>query len=265
MNSAVRHIVIAGLTLFMIPFASNAEEPTPAGIEFFEKNIRPIFAETCYECHGPDEQENGLRLDSKAAFLKGGESGSLINTDSPMESRLVHVIGYTGEVKMPEDMKLADEDIQALRQWVEMGTPWPEDGSTVEDKPDFSFTEFIQQTKDSHWAFQPLRSPKPPDVHATDRVSTPVDAYVLAQLENKNLMLSPEADRRTLIRRLSYDLTGLPPSNEDVQAFVDDTNPHAYKKLVEQYLAAPQYGERWGRHWLDVARYADTKGYVFEE
>ena len=243
-----------------------AEPPTAEALEFFEKDIRPILAETCYECHGPDKAEAELRLDSKASFEKGGASGALLNHENLSASRLIAVVEYTGEIKMPEDMKLADEDIAALRQWVSMGAPWPEDNSVVPGEiNELDFPTFIAKTRREHWAFQPVRKPEPAKVDDAGWVYNPVDTFVRARLDAAGLRPSPEADRRTLIRRLAFDLTGLPPTAEEVRAFVEDDAPDAYEKLVERMLASPHYGERWARHWLDVARYADTKGYVFEE
>ena len=242
-------------------------ETNPEQIAFFEKEIRPILAETCYECHGPDKQESGLRLDSKAAFEAGGEFGSLLNPENLSASRLIRVIEYDGEIKMPEDMKLADEDIEAIRVWVAIGAPWPDEVAMPahETEPVESFASFIEKSKATHWAFQPVQSPTIPAVQQSDWVRTPVDAFVLAKLEENGLTPSAEADRRTLIRRLYFDLIGLPPTILEVETFVADESTDSYEKVVDDLLARPQYGERWGRHWLDVARYADTKGYVFEE
>ncbi|HIA46603.1 MAG TPA: DUF1549 domain-containing protein [Candidatus Hydrogenedentes bacterium] len=254
---------LALLALFGAPLAHSAD---PDQIAFFENEIRPIFAEVCNECHGPEKQESNLRLDSKAAFDQGGDSGSLLDPEILSASRLIKVIEYEGEIKMPEDMRLADEDIEAIRAWVLMGAPWPEEETPdIEVAPTESFAEFIEKSKATHWAFQPVRAPETPWTKQTTWAANEVDSFILARLEVTGLEPSPEADRRTLIRRLYYDLTGLPPSFEEVQDFVMDDSLDAYEKLVDRLLASPHYGERWGRHWLDVARYADTKGYVFEE
>lgn len=254
------------VALFVLSGALLAHSADPDQIAFFENEIRPIFAEVCNECHGSDKQESNLRLDTKAAFDRGGDSGPLLNPEILSASRLIDVIEYEGEIKMPEDMKLADEDIEAIRAWVLMGAPWPEeDLPGIGVVPTDSFAEFIEKSKETHWAFQPIRMPQAPPIQQTAWVANEVDSFILARLEEAGLAPSPEADRRTLIRRLHFDLTGLPPSFEDVQDFVGDDRPEAYEELVDRLLASPHYGERWGRHWLDVARYADTKGYVFEE
>lgn len=262
----MRKLLTHSAMLLAISAPAFAGTPTPEQVDFFENNIRPIFAETCYECHGPDKQKAELRLDNRLSFEKGGESGPIFNADNPLESMIIEVVEYEGKIKMPEDMKLADADIEAIRQWVQMGAPWPEDDTpVVPNEPEFSFDQFIQETKASHWSFQPVRMPETPQPTNADWAEAPVDNFILAKLEEAGLEPSPAASRRTLIRRLSYDLIGLPPTPEEVDAFVNDESPDAYANLVERLLASPHYGERWGRHWLDVARYADTKGYVFEE
>jgi hypothetical protein len=234
-------------------------EPTPEQIEFFEARIRPLFAENCYSCHSAKEKIKGdLRLDAPAKILAGGHSGPAIVPGDAEASLLIKAVRYADEdLQMPpDDKKLPAEQIALLEAWVKMGAPMPK----TSDAPRL-MTE-VGEARAKHWAFQPVQKPAPPKVKKTAWVRTPVDNFVLARLEEKKLKPAPQADRRTLIRRLSYDLIGLPPTPEEVQAFGKDQSPDAYAKLVDRLLASPHYGERWGRHWLDVARYADTKGYL---
>lgn len=240
--------------------AATAQELTAETVEFFESKIRPVLIQNCYECHGPDKQKAGLRLDSREAIVKGGESGPGIDTANPHASALLTAIAYEGERKMPPSGKLSDEAIEALRAWVGMGAPWPA-GSA----PDIPIMEQrIAHARKQHWAFQPIAMPNVPTTSNPAWSTNPIDAFVLAQLEAKDIRPSPAADKLTLIRRLTYDLTGLPPSQEEIAAFEQDNSPEAYEKVVDRLLASPRYGERWGRYWLDVARYADTRGYVFQ-
>ncbi len=251
--------------LCISPVASMAEPPTPEALEFFESKVRPILVENCTKCHGAEKQKSGLRLDTATHFAKGGESGPVFNTKNPTASRLLNVIEYRGKIKMPEDKKLPEAQIEIIRQWVTMGAPWPEEAGETAAEAAPTFSDFISQIRESHWSFKPIHNAPIPTVSTPDWVDSPIDAFILAGLDQAGLKPSPQADKRTLIRRLNYDLTGLPPTKEEVEAFITDERPEAYTELVERLLASPHYGERWGRHWLDVARYADTKGYVFQE
>jgi hypothetical protein len=221
--------------------------------DFFEKSVRPVLVERCVSCHGPKAQKGGLRLDSREAALAGGNEGVVIVPGKPADSRLVAAVKHVGELKMPAK-KLADAEIAALEKWVVLGAPWPA-GHTL------LLPEKVAERAADHWAFRPVVRPKVP----ANGAGNPVDAFLQAKLAEHKLSPSPAADKRTLIRRLSFDLIGLPPTPAEVAAFVEDKSPDAYAKLVDRLLASPHYGERWGRHWLDVARYADNKGYVFFE
>jgi len=234
-----------------------------AGIEFFEKKVRPVLADTCYECHSATAKKikGGLVLDTREGMLKGGDSGASIVPGDPEKSLLIKAVRYTDEnLQMPpKNKKLSAAQLADLEAWVKMGAPDPRtNGAKVA-------TAVVTEAARKHWAYQPVRSPAPPAVKNTRWVRSPVDSFVLAKLESKNLRTSPRADKRTLIRRATYDLIGLPPTPEEVDAFVADKSPDAFAKLVDRLLASPHYGERWARYWLDIARYADTKGYVFEE
>ncbi len=232
---------------------------SPAAVEHFEKQVRPLLIDKCISCHGAKKQRGGLRLDSRKALLDGGDSGPVVVPGQPEKSLLLKAIRRDGDLKMPPKETLPPAAVAALTDWVRLGAPWPDvtapapAGSTV------------SLARKQHWSFRPIRRPDLPALRDAGLVRTPVDRFVLAKLEAKGLSRAPEADRRTLIRRLSFDLLGLPPTPEEVDAFLTDSRPDAYERLVERLLSSPAYGERWGRHWLDVARYADTKGYVFTE
>ena len=233
-----------------------AQPPIPPQIaEFFETKIRPVLAENCFSCHGPKKQQANLRLDSREALLKGSENGPVIVSGQPDKSLLIHALRQQGELRMPPRSKLAEPVIADFAEWIKLGVPWPASKDPIASKtPDTS--------AGNHWSFQPVRNPAIPVVKNKAWPQTPVDAFILAKLEAKGLNPNPVVDRRTLLRRLKFDMLGLPPTFEEVAAFEADKSGDAYSKLVDRYLASPQYGERWARHWLDVARYADTKGYV---
>jgi mono/diheme cytochrome c family protein len=235
--------------------------PTAAGIEFFEKQVRPLLVEHCLACHGPEKQRGGLRLDSRAGFHKGSDSGPLVKQGTPQQSLLLKVLSHTGETKMPPRGKLPAPALEVFAAWVKMGTPWPDDAGSAGATQTLS----VERARRTHWAFQPVRRPPAPAVRDGAWCRTPIDHFILAALEARRLGPTAEADRRTLLRRVTFDLTGLPPTLQEIGAFLADGSPDAYERVVERLLASLAYGERWGRHWLDVARYADTKGYVFQE
>ncbi|HLQ43159.1 MAG TPA: DUF1549 domain-containing protein, partial [Planctomycetaceae bacterium] len=244
----------------------------------FATDIQPLLAKKCVSCHGPEKQKAGLRLDRKGAALKGGDDlGPAIVPGKSRESPLFRVVaGLEEGLEMPaEGEKLTAAEIELLKRWIDSGAEWPDDGSEKDD---------VLKT---HWAFRPLvrpmmpsaellsgtalaagRSAKPPVASAIPLTSTsqnPVDAFIIARLKREGLRPSPEADRRTLIRRLKFDLLGLPPSPEEVEEFVADSREDAYERLVERYLASPHFGERWARHWLDVVRFAESHGFEMNQ
>jgi mono/diheme cytochrome c family protein len=248
----------SGLPLLVAAFAAAAEPPpTPAQVEFFEREVRPVLAEHCHGCHGPDKQKSGLRLDSRAFVLKGGEIGPVAVPGKPEASRLIWAVSHThGDQVEPmpgDDEKIPPAAIAALTEWIRQGLPWPAETGPVSADPR------------SHWAFQPVANPPLPAVKDAARVRSPLDRFLLAALEKQGLGYSPEAPREAQARRLYLTLWGLAPTAGEVAAFVADRSPDAYERLVDRLMADRRFGERWGRHWLDVARYADTKGYVFEE
>jgi mono/diheme cytochrome c family protein len=247
------------LAVGRLPAAPPAQDtPLHETVEFFETKVRPVLAEKCFACHGPKKQRGGLRLDGRTATLTGGDNGPAVVPGKPDESLLLKAVRQDGDLKMPPKGKLAAEQVAALAEWVRAGAVWPAAVATKE-------VVSVAEMRARHWAFRPVRKSGVPAVKGASRVRTPVDAFVLARFEKKGLSLSPPAGRRTLVRRVTFDLTGLPSTPEDVEAFVNDQAADAYERVVERLLASPAYGERWGRHWLDVARYADTKGYVFTE
>ncbi len=246
----------------LMPAAKASDDP--AGLEFFENKIRPILVDNCYSCHSQQSAKikGGLLLDTREGLLKGGDDGPAIKPGDIEQSLLIKAVRYDGEkLRMPpKDKKLPPEKIAALESWVKMGAPDPRIS-----QPGVPPVATIREKARSHWAFLPVHEPTIPDVKNKQFARTPMDNFVLARLEAAHLSPSPTADKRTLIRRATFDLIGLPPTPEEAAAFEADRSPEAFAKVVDRLLASPRYGERWGRHWLDVARYADTKGYVFEE
>jgi cytochrome c553 len=240
---------------------------TPEQEAFFEKKVRPILISRCVECHGEKKQEGGLRLDSRAGVFKGNESGPAVVAGKPEESRLVEVIGYQDPIRMPPKQKLPDDEIATLTEWVKIGAPYPSAAAAPAGPAlgEMATPAGIAKSRASHWSYQPIRRPEAPAIKDTAWGQGTIDRFILAGLEQQGLTPSPRADRRTLLRRASFDLVGLPPTAEEVAAFENDQSDDAFAHVVDRLLASSAYGERWGRHWLDVARYADTKGYVFTE
>ncbi len=221
----------------------------------FQGEIRPLLAKHCHACHGEDVQEGGLRLDVGPAALAGGKSGPALVPGKSAESRLIGFIAGVNEgnvIMPPEGQRLSADEIGRLRAWIDQGAAWPEDAGDRTERAA------------NHWAFLRPERRAPPAVKNNLWARNPIDAFVLARLESRDLQPAPEADRSTLIRRLWLDLIGLPPAPADVARFVDDASPHAYERLVDRLLASPGFGERWARHWLDLARYADSSGYEFD-
>lgn len=226
-------------------------------LAFFEREIRPLLVQHCWKCHGDNKQQGGLRLDSREAILTGGDLGNAATPGEPANSLLVEVIGYAGDLKMPPSGKLSDREIAALSRWVAEGLAWPP-ADTPPGPVDAAATE--PSPKPLPWSFQPVVDPPLPTVQQSDWCQSPIDRFVKARLEAAGLQPAPPADKRTLIRRAKYDLLGLPPTAAEIDAFVADEAPDAFARLIDRLLDSPEYGQRWGRHWLDVARYADSNG-----
>ncbi|HET6572986.1 MAG TPA: PSD1 and planctomycete cytochrome C domain-containing protein [Fimbriiglobus sp.] len=246
------------LTTFALAFvsaAASAADPSAGAVEFFETKVRPVLAEHCYKCHGAKKQMAGLRLDTADGFRKGTDDGPIVVAGEPAKSPMVRAVRRVGERPMPPKHPLPADAVAVLTEWVKAGAPYPADrAGTMMHKPDAAR---------KHWAFRPVLDPIPPATKTP--AANPIDRFLLAKLEEHGLGFSPPAVRRTLIRRAYFDLIGLPPTYEEVEAFVHDPSPGAYERLIDRLLASPAYGERWGRHWLDLARYSDSKGYVFTE
>ncbi len=250
--------VITGVFTFA-DVAAAAQLP-PEQVEFFENRIRPILVEHCFGCHSAaaDEIEGGLVLDNRAAMLKGGDSGALLVPGQPAQSRLAAALRYEDEtLQMPPDGKLPAAVVADFEAWIAMGAPDPREGAALAPR------DIIAARALKHWAFQSPKLAPRPAVENQAWPTTEIDFLVLARLEAAGIAPAPLADRYTLARRLYFDLTGLPPTLEQVTTFQTDQDPQAYTRLVDQLLDSQQFGERWARHWLDVARFADTKGYVF--
>ncbi len=254
------------------------KEPSPEHAKFFENKVRPLLSARCFKCHGPDKQNAELRLDSLGGIMKGGESGPALVRGKPDDSNIIDAINFASW-EMPPKNKLPAEEIQILTDWVKMGAPWPGaklPNSDISKDAAAASKEKITDEDRAWWSYQPVKRPTPPTLTAATKdprrepVATwnknPIDRFIWAKLQSEQLQPSPQADPATLIRRAYFDLVGLPPSTEEVTAFVaesaDASNAaEAYEKLIDRLLASPRYGERWGRHWLDLVRYAESDGY----
>lgn len=245
----------ANLCTIFIAFASVASADDE--LEFFEQKIRPVLVERCYKCHSSaSKPKGGLRIDQRSSVFEGGDSGPSVVPGKADDSLLIKAIAWSGVVsEMPPDGKLPDRVIADFRQWINRGAEFPADSAPASDKPR---PVDIERGRE-FWSFQPVRELPAPQVSDVNWSRSKIDSFVREQLDRQQMQPAPEADRRTLIRRLSIDLIGIPPSFADIEAFVADRSPDAYERLVERLLASPQYGERWGRHWLDLARYAEDQ------
>ncbi|MEL7500154.1 MAG: PSD1 and planctomycete cytochrome C domain-containing protein [Planctomycetota bacterium] len=242
--------------------AKPAEKFTAQQLEFFETKVRPILADHCYECHGPEASpvEGGLSLASRPSILEGGDTGPAIVPKQADKSLLIETVNYDGVYEMPPDTKLSDEKIKILVDWVNDGAPWPESDQPVAG-PKKAFD--LKGRKNAHWVWKPIARRKPPAVNS-DWPTDPIDQFVFEKIDAAGLKPAPAADRRTLIRRAYFDLIGLPPTPEQVDAFVNDSDENAFEKVVDELLDSPHFGERWARHWMDLVRYAETYGHEFD-
>jgi mono/diheme cytochrome c family protein len=255
-------LVLASLAIGADRAFAQEDKLDPAKVEFFEKAVRPLLAEKCFMCHGPEKQKAGLRLDARAALLEGGESGPAIVSGQPDQSLLIKAVRHSADLKMPpKGDKLSDEQTSALAAWIKMGAPWPK---AVETRPIAKSTFKVTPEDRAFWSFQPVKEPPVPAPQDNGGAKTAIDRFILAKLGEKGLRAVAAADKRTLIRRAYFDLIGLPPAVEDVEAFLADQSPDAFAKVVDKLLGSQHYGERWARHWLDVARYGEDQAHTFE-
>lgn len=273
--SRVLQTVLMAAVLACLPTHLAQAAPPAGGLSdeehFFETQIRPLLVENCFKCHGTEKQKGGLRLDSPRAALKGGDTGPAVVPGDRIASLMIRAVHYGAgdyageELEMPPKKKLPAESIALLEKWVAMGAPWPETaGAHAEGDAgkEVDPRVAIRSAAETHWAFQPVLKPSLPEVKNIDWVKTPIDRFVLSKLESEKIPPSPRATDRVLMRRARLDLTGMPPSSQEAQAFLATPD---FEKLCDVLLENPDYGERWGRHWLDVARYADSKGAIFGE
>ena len=246
---------------FLQPFAASLAlaAPSAADLEFFEKQVRPVLAENCYACHSSKVLSvfANLRLDSREGVLKGGDRGPVVTPGDPAASKLVRMLHGEG-MQMPPTGKLAAEKIAAIARWIEIGLPWPAEETAAPPDPAEKFD--LEARRAAHWAWQPVRKPVLPEVKASDWPINEVDRFLLAALEREGLNPAGEADRRTFIRRATFDLTGLPPTPEEIQAFLQDDSAEAYANVVDRLIGSPRFGEAWARHWMDLVRYAESHG-----
>ncbi len=250
-------------------FAATAyasDPPDPQALEFFESKVRPILAQNCHECHGPKKQKSDLRLDHIEFILKGGERGPAVDRGEPARSRILEAVRYENlDLQMPPKKKLGDEQIAMIERWVKMGAPWPDEPTPANgaDKKEKAETFNLRQRKAEHWSWKPIRV-EMPGIKNSAWPLNDLDRYILAGLEREGLEPAPPADKRTWLRRVYFDLTGLPPSPQQVEAFEIDASAQACEKVVDELLRSPHFGERWARHWLDLVRYAETYGHEFD-
>jgi len=259
----VAMVVVACWSATIAPVWAQSPQPVVADgelanddVDFFESKIRPVLAEHCYSCHASDSKiiRGGLLVDSRDAIRAGGDSGPAVVPGDIEESLILAALRHES-YEMPPDQKLPDAVIADFEQWIARGAPDPRDTGTGEAPKGVDW-----QAAQSHWAFQPISRPVPPAVNDESWIQTPIDRFVLARLESEGMRPAPAADKPTLIRRATFDLTGLPPTVEEVEAFMADQSPESFARVIDNLLDSPHYGQRWGRHWLDLVRYADSNG-----
>ena len=242
-----------------------ATRSNPEAVAFFEREIRPLLADRCWSCHSAraSKVKGGLRLDTRADVLRGGDTGPAMVPGDPPRSLLIEAVSYQRtDLQMPPKGRLEEKQIAALKTWIAAGAPWPDGPSGGGPSSEKRFE--LAKRKASHWCWQPIVRPPVPSVRRSSWVRQPIDAFLLASLEAHGMAPAPEADRRTLVRRVYFDLIGLPPTPGEVRAFVEDHSPNAWEKLADRLLGSPRFGERWARHWMDLVRYAETLGHEFD-
>ena len=248
----MHHIALLSMWCALSMGFSQAQT-NPESVRFFEEKVRPLLTAKCLTCHNEQAKMSGLSLESRESAMLGGSRGSAVIPGQPEESLLVQAINRVGVLKMPPTGPLESHEVSVLKSWVRAGAPWG-----------IAPGKNVERAGPSHWSFQPVSRLDPPAVEDHHWIRNPIDRFVLARLEAKQIRPSPQASQRTLTRRVSLDLIGLPPTPEEIAAFLADKAPGAYERLVDRLLDSPHYGERWGRHWLDIARYADSNGYSID-
>lgn len=242
------------------------EQPTADQVEFFEKKIRPVLVDQCVKCHssGPRSPKGGLKLENRSDLLRGGDSGPTIVTGKPDQSKLIEAISYkNNDLQMPPKGKLPESVVSDFSTWIKMGAPWPgKDNSPTVSATKGDIFDLVGR-KAEHWCWKPVQVNQPPVIPNAPTLS-PIDRFILAKLQEKGLKMADPADRRTLIRRVTFDLIGLPPRVDEINAFLNDQTPDAFARVVDRLLASPHFGERWGRHWLDLVRYGESRGHEFD-
>ena len=257
------------LVLGCIPQIVHAQRPNFSAdqLEFFEKKVRPLLSDHCYECHSVNSEklQAGLSVDSRAALINGGESGQTIVPGDPDGSLFMDVVRWES-YEMPPTGKLPDEDIETFAKWIGMGAPWPDEAAPVATDQRAADAPFeLDKRKRGHWVWQPIKDPAAPAVVQQDWPKVDLDKFILAKLEENNLTPSDDADRLAVMRRLYLDIVGLPPTPAQTRSFMEDDAPDALERLVDTLLESPHFGERWGRHWLDLVRYAESRGHEFDD
>lgn len=257
-------LIFSSLSILLVVLSLLGQQPpapTKAQLQHFEEKVLPILKESCFKCHGGEAKvKGGLKLTSREGILEGGDTEPAINVTDLSKSLLLKAVRHEGGLEMPPTGKLPPAKIAIIEQWVKDGAPWPSH-IKIEPKAEKPKGGVVTPESKNYWAYKALSHPTPPTVSHAAWVRTPIDAFILAKLEEKKLTPSGPADKLTLIRRATYDVTGLPPTPEEVDAFVKDADPKAYEKLIDKLLASLHYGEKWARHWLDVVHYAETNGY----
>lgn len=257
MHWLVRRLPIIGCCLMSGVAPAAAKDFSPEALAFYEKEVLPILKANCYKCHGDGKTKGKLSLESREAILKGGDNGPAASIDKADDSLLLKAINYRDGLEMPPTGKLKPEQIETLTRWVKAGLPMRASAAVAKEGKGGLITPEARK----YWAYQPVKRPPIPETKSPQWIANPIDAFVLAKLEARGLLPAPPAERIALVRRVYYDLIGLPPTPAEVDAFVNDRSIDAYEQLIDRLLSSPQYGEKWGRHWLDVVRYAESNGY----
>ncbi|MEI8021750.1 MAG: DUF1549 domain-containing protein, partial [Schlesneria sp.] len=260
----MHRLITITLLLVMFAKASSAQSPNEEGLKFFEQKIRPVLVQHCYSCHSVGARDakklqGALFLDSAEGILTGGESGPALIKGKSAESRIMKAMKYDG-MEMPPSGKLSDEIIADFAKWVEMGAPDPREGTTpIKPKREINIDEGRKW-----WSFQPLKIIAPPSIPEGVLARSPIDHFVVSAQLQQHLKPGIQTSKEKLIRRAYFDLIGLPPTPEQVDNFLNDVSPQAFEKVIDSLLESPRYGEKWARHWLDVARFAESGGYEFD-